>query len=203
MNDEGTAKHAKTTGSKSAGAKPDRGRSAQPRSARLDGASGALAALGLSMADECLLSLRLAQGREPEQASAYDRYLALATAIRRRQMDRWVDTEARCRDGRVKQVSYLSLEFLVGRTLQNAVLNLELEDEARDGVHVLGVVLEDLYEQEHDAALGNGGLGRLAACFLDSLATRGYPAVGYGIRYEYGMFRQEIRDGAQVERSDN
>jgi glucan phosphorylase len=98
--------------------KPDRGRSAQPRSARSDGASEALAALGLSMADECLLSLRLAQGREPEHASVYDRYLALATAIRRRQMDRWVDTEARCRDARVKQVSYLSQEFLVGRTLK-------------------------------------------------------------------------------------
>ena len=156
-----------------------------------------------ALANDCRLALRLVQGREPEQATDYDRYLALATAIRRRQMDNWLSTEARCREGRVKQVSYLSLEFLVGRALQNAVLNLELEDEARASVHAMGVVLEDLYEQEHDAALGNGGLGRLAACFLDSLATRGYPAMGYGIRYQYGMFRQEIIDGAQVERPDN
>ncbi len=197
----------------SAGTKPNRSRSVRAQGPRPDSVregpgqtkttAEASATGTLSMADECLLALRLALGREPGQASAYERYLALSTAIRRRQMDDWLRTEARCRDGRVKQVSYLSLEFLVGRTLQNAVLNLELEDEAREGVRALGMVLEDLYEEEHDAALGNGGLGRLAACFLDSLATRGYPAVGYGIRYEYGMFCQEIRDGAQVERPDN
>jgi starch phosphorylase len=170
------------------------------------GAAGESAAApinGLSLSDEYRLALRLVHGREPADATGYDRYLALATAMRRRQMDDWLRTEARWREHKAKQVHYLSLEFLVGRTLQNAVLSLDLEDPARDAVHALGEVLEDLYEQEHDAALGNGGLGRLAACYLDSLATRGYPAVGYGIRYEYGMFRQEIQGGAQVERPDN
>ncbi len=106
-------------------------------------------------------------------------------------------------DRGAKRVNYLSLEFLAGRALQNAVLNLDLEDEAPEAIRGLGMVLEDVYEQEHDAGLGNGGLGRLAACYLDSLATRGFPACGYGIRYEYGMFRQEIRDGWQVECPDN
>ena len=156
-----------------------------------------------TLAADCVDALRLAVGREQERATPYDRYLALATAIRGRQLGAWLDTEVRRRATGAKRVHYLSLEFLVGRSLQNAVLNLDLEAAARDGVHALGVVLEDLYEQEHDAALGNGGLGRLAACFLDSLATQGYPAVGHGIRYEYGMFRQEIRDGVQVERPDN
>jgi starch phosphorylase len=157
----------------------------------------------LSLEEDCLQSLRLAVGRESEDASAYERYLALATAVRRRQMDAWLNTEARLRESGAKRVHYLSLEFLVGRSLQNAVLNLDLEPEARDGVHALGVVLEDLYESEPDAALGNGGLGRLAACFLDALATQAYPATGFGIRYEYGMFRQEIRNGMQIERPDN
>ncbi|MCF7992162.1 MAG: glycogen/starch/alpha-glucan phosphorylase [Thiohalocapsa sp.] len=179
----------------------DGGRADSPRRGKARHAGAAHPPL--SMADECLLSLRLAVGRELDDAPAYDRYLALALGIRRRQIDAWLDTEARRRGQRAKRVNYLSLEFLVGRTLQNAVLSLDLEQDAREGVHALGVVLEDLYEQEHDAALGNGGLGRLAACFLDSLATRGYPACGYGIRYEYGMFRQEIRDGEQVERPDN
>ncbi len=156
-----------------------------------------------SFATDCLDALRLAVGREREDATPYDRYLALATAIRGRQLDAWLDTEARRRDASAKRVHYLSLEFLVGRSLQNAVLNLGLEGEARVGINALGMVLEDVYEEEHDAALGNGGLGRLAACFLDALATQGYPAVGHGIRYEYGMFRQEIRDGVQLERPDN
>ncbi|MFZ1536036.1 MAG: glycogen/starch/alpha-glucan phosphorylase [Chromatiaceae bacterium] len=161
------------------------------------------AALGLTMTQECLLSLRLALGREPDRAQAYDKYHSLALAVRRRLMDDWLSTEQRYRDQGTKRVNYLSLEFLAGRALQNAVLNLDLEDEAREAIHNLGMVLEDVYEQEHDAGLGNGGLGRLAACYLDSLATRGFPACGYGIRYEYGMFRQEIRDGWQVECPDN
>ncbi len=156
-----------------------------------------------SLGDDCIASLRLAIGREPEQALRYDKYLALALAVRGRQMSDWLRTEASCRGARAKRVHYLSLEFLNGRALQNAVINLELQDEARTALWDLGVALEDVYEEEIDVGLGNGGLGRLAACFLDSLATRGYPAVGYGIRYQYGMFQQEIRDGVQVERPDN
>lgn len=158
---------------------------------------------GLSMTEECLLSLRLALGREPDRAQAYDKYHSLALAVRQRLMDDWLRTEQRYRDQGTKRVNYLSLEFLAGRALQNAVLNLDLENEAREAIHDLGMVLEDVYEQEHDAGLGNGGLGRLAACYLDSLASRRFPACGYGIRYEYGMFRQEIRDGWQVECPDN
>jgi len=156
-----------------------------------------------SMAEECAMALRLAIGREPESARAYDKYQSLALAVRSRLLHDWLATEGLCRADGTKRVNYLSLEFLQGRTLQNAVLNLGIEDEARGGIRALGMALEDVYEQEHDAGLGNGGLGRLAACFLDSLATQRYPACGYGIRYEYGMFRQELRDGHQVERPDN
>ncbi len=102
----------------------------------------------------------------------------------------------------MKRVSYLSLEFLMGRTMQNALLNMDLDGAYAEALREIGYNLEDLYEQEKDAALGNGGLGRLAACFLDSMATLDLPAWGYGIRYDYGIFKQVIRDGAQVEIPD-
>jgi starch phosphorylase len=102
----------------------------------------------------------------------------------------------------VKRVSYLSLEFLMGRSMQNALLNMDLEANYKQAISEIGYNLEDLYEEERDAALGNGGLGRLAACFLDSMATLELPAWGYGIRYDYGIFKQVIRDGAQVEVPD-
>jgi len=95
----------------------------------------------------------------------------------------------------VKRVYYMSLEFLMGRTLQNALVNLDLDDKFKDALMGIGYDLEELYEQESDAALGNGGLGRLAACFVDSLATLEIPAWGYGIRYDYGIFKQMIKDG--------
>jgi starch phosphorylase len=101
-----------------------------------------------------------------------------------------------------KRVYYLSLEFLMGRALDNAMLNREVKDIARDGISELGFRIEDIVDQEHDAALGNGGLGRLAACFLDCLATLNYPGWGYGLRYRYGIFKQEIIDGKQVEVPD-
>ncbi|MBI4027765.1 MAG: glycogen/starch/alpha-glucan phosphorylase [Verrucomicrobia bacterium] len=150
----------------------------------------------------CLLALRLALGKEPRNASAYDKYQSLALAMRARLMDDWLETEKRYHAGDVKKVHYLSLEFLMGRTLQNAILNLDLEDDARSVMREMAMVLEDVYEEEHDAGLGNGGLGRLAACFLDSLATLGIPACGHGIRYEYGIFNQVIQDGRQVEKPD-
>ena len=102
----------------------------------------------------------------------------------------------------MKRIAYLSLEFLMGRSMQNALLNMDLEDNYNVALKELGFALEDLYEQEKDAALGNGGLGRLAACFLDSMATLDLPAWGYGIRYSYGIFKQLIKDGAQVEVPD-
>jgi len=97
-----------------------------------------------------------------------------------------------------KKIYYLSLEFLIGRCLQNALNNLNLEEEYKNALMDLGYNLESIYEKEIDAALGNGGLGRLAACFLDSFASSNLPAWGYGIRYDYGIFKQMIKDGFQI-----
>ena len=150
-----------------------------------------------------LAAMRFAIGREMDEASFYNKFQSVAIAVRARLMDRWLQTERRYREADVKRVYYLSLEFLMGRTLQNAILNLDMEEEARQAIRDLGVVLEDVYEAEYDAGLGNGGLGRLAACFLDSMATLNIPAKGYGIRYEYGIFNQLIENGYQVERPDH
>jgi starch phosphorylase len=147
-------------------------------------------------------ALRFAVGKEPQRATVYDKYQSIAIAVRTRLMDKWLQTEARYRKTGTKKVYYLSLEFLMGRTLQNAVVNLDIEHEAREAIRELGMVLEDAYEQEYDAGLGNGGLGRLAACFLDSMATLDLPAKGYGIRYEYGIFNQVIENGYQIEQPD-
>ena len=101
-----------------------------------------------------------------------------------------------------KQIYYLCMEFLLGRSLKNNLFNLGLEDSFRKALSEMGVKLDNLYEQEPDAGLGNGGLGRLAACFLDGLATQGYPAMGYSLRYEYGIFRQKLVEGWQTELPD-
>jgi starch phosphorylase len=118
-------------------------------------------------------------------------------------IDRQLDTEARYRAADAKQVHYLSIEYLLGRMLTNNLTGLGIYDICRDALGQMGVALEDIVEAEPDAALGNGGLGRLAACCLDSLATLDLPACGYGINYEYGLFRQEIENGSQRERPDN
>ncbi|HVZ81846.1 MAG TPA: glycogen/starch/alpha-glucan phosphorylase [bacterium] len=140
--------------------------------------------------------------KEPIAATQYDRYLSLAYAIRDRQVENWVLTQKTYRDQKVKRVYYLSLEFLIGRTLGNSIINLQVEDAVSKALEDMGLTLEELRETEIDAGLGNGGLGRLAACFLDSLATLGIPAYGYGIRYDYGIFRQKIVRGYQVEEPD-
>ena len=131
------------------------------------------------------------------------RYQALAYAIRDRIIHQWDLSRKTQRAKHSKRVYYLSLEFLMGRAMTNNIINLGLEKSARDALSSLGYTLEELTEVEPDAGLGNGGLGRLAACFLDSLATLEYPAYGYGIRYNYGIFRQQIRNGQQVEVPDN
>ncbi|MGI9286119.1 MAG: glycogen/starch/alpha-glucan phosphorylase, partial [Pseudomonadales bacterium] len=118
-------------------------------------------------------------------------------------LERWKATEKNYRNSDTKRVYYLSLEFLMGRTLANAVQNLELEEPVSELLHHYGCATEDIAAQEHDAGLGNGGLGRLAACFLDSCASLQLPVMGYGIRYEYGMFHQRIEDGHQVECPDH
>jgi len=139
----------------------------------------------------------------PISATDRDWFESAAFAVRDRLVERWMETMQRYYRADAKRIYYLSLEFLVGRTFSNAVLNLEIQNEFKAALYSLGQNMEHLAEIEFDAALGNGGLGRLAACFLDSMATLGLPCYGYGIRYEYGMFRQGIEDGAQVEHPDN
>jgi starch phosphorylase len=134
--------------------------------------------------------------------SDWEPYVALALAVRDRVIQRWVRTQDTYYEQDVKRVYYLSLEYLMGRTLGNSLVNMGLLDECATALHELGYRLEDLREAEWDAGLGNGGLGRLAACFLDSMATLGYPSYGYGIRYDYGIFHQRIVNGAQVEVAD-
>ena len=131
------------------------------------------------------------------------RYQALAMAIRDRIIHQWDISRKTQRAKSAKRVYYLSLEFLMGRAMTNNIINLGLEKPVRDALSSLGYQLEDLVDQEPDAGLGNGGLGRLAACFLDSLATLEIPAYGYGIRYNYGIFNQQVRNGWQVEQPDN
>ncbi|MDP1765534.1 MAG: glycogen/starch/alpha-glucan phosphorylase [Methylotenera sp.] len=138
-----------------------------------------------------------------DAATPRDWYDAASYTVRDHVVERWVKTaESYYRDD-PKRVYYLSLEFLIGRMLSNAALNLGINDELKGGLASLGRDLENTVEMETDAALGNGGLGRLAACFLDSMATMDIPATGYGIRYEYGMFKQTIENGLQVENPDN
>ncbi|KAA6409759.1 MAG: Glycogen phosphorylase [Lasallia pustulata] len=129
-------------------------------------------------------------------------YSGTSLAFRDRLVIEWNKTQQRQTFADHKRIYYLSLEFLMGRALDNAMLNVGLKDVAREGLKDLGFRIEDIITQEHDAALGNGGLGRLAACFLDSLASLNYPAWGYGLRYRYGIFKQEIVDGYQVEIPD-
>ena len=131
------------------------------------------------------------------------RYQAISLAIRDRIIHQWDLTRKAQRSKKSKRVYYLSLEFLMGRAMTNNVINLGLEKNVKDALSSLGYDYEELRDQEPDAGLGNGGLGRLAACFLDSLATLEIPAFGYGIRYNYGIFKQQIKDGYQIERPDN
>jgi starch phosphorylase len=146
--------------------------------------------------------LQYSQGKDEHTATALDRYFAVAYSVRDRLMRRWIQTQQAYYKRDAKRVYYLSLEFLMGRALENNLSNLGVLDGMRSALAGLGLDLADLVEQEPDAGLGNGGLGRLAACFLDSLATLSYPAYGYGIRYEFGIFDQEIRNGYQVERPE-
>ena len=142
-------------------------------------------------------------GRDRHCRSSHYAYHALVLTLRDRLVERWKSTRYAYEGNDSRQTYYLSLEFLMGRTLGNAMLNLDLDDDTELAMQCLGQELETLVETEHDAGLGNGGLGRLAACFLDSCATLQLPVMGYGIRYEYGMFRQNIVNGYQSEEPDH
>ena len=147
--------------------------------------------------------LRYSIGVRRENATAYDLFKAFALAVRQELLDGYYETEAKNRENRAKRVYYLSMEFLIGRSLENNLIALGLYDLFAEAAREWGVELSDVANAEPDAALGNGGLGRLAACFLDSIATLGIPGYGYGINYEYGLFRQQIRRGYQVEMPDH
>jgi starch phosphorylase len=143
-----------------------------------------------------------AVGVVPERAGRVDLMTALAEVVRGRLSRRWVRTQAAQSEAGARRVYYMSMEFLIGRTLGNALAALDLEAPAAAALQAHAQRLEDVAATEPDAALGNGGLGRLAACFLDAMATLGLPSFGYGIRYEYGMFTQQIHRGVQVESPD-
>jgi len=143
------------------------------------------------------------QGKDKNFATAHDYYMALAYTIRDRLVHRWIKTEQTYFEKDVRIICYLSAEFLLGRQLGQNLINVGLWERARQAIkETAGLELEDLMEHEQEPGLGNGGLGRLAACFLESLATLEIPTLGYGIRYEFGIFKQDIRDGWQVERPD-
>ena len=156
-----------------------------------------------SIRDSIIHHLMSFQGRDPERSGASDVYKALAFTLRDIMVEKWIKTQKTFYAKEKKRVYYLSLEFLIGRSLGNSVINLGLYDEVKQAVEELGFSIEEIREQEEDAALGNGGLGRLAACFMDSIATLKIPAYGYGIRYEYGLFNQQLINGYQVERPDS
>ena len=134
-----------------------------------------------------------------EEVSDRHKFVAVAYAVKDIVIDQWIATQKAYEKTDAKTVYYLSMEFLMGRALGNMIINLSSRNEIKEAIEELGLDLNVIEDQEPDAALGNGGLGRLAACFLDSLSTLGYPAYGCGIRYKYGMFQQKIEDGYQKE----
>ncbi|HAP33461.1 MAG TPA: glycogen phosphorylase, partial [Lachnospiraceae bacterium] len=138
-----------------------------------------------------------------DEATDQQKYQAVSYAVKDLIMDRWIATHKQYEKQDAKTVYYMSMEFLVGRALGNNIINLKAEKVIKEALEELGMNLNVLEDQEPDPALGNGGLGRLAACFLDSLSSLGYPAYGCGIRYKYGMFKQKIENGYQIEAPDN
>ena len=156
-----------------------------------------------SLKESFVHNLEFALAKDEFSATDRDKFNSLALTVRDRLIERWIETQQGYYRQKCKRVYYLSLEFLIGRALGNAVINLGLEENVEKAMRELGTSMEEMQELEHDAGLGNGGLGRLAACFLDSMATLALPAYGYGIRYEYGIFFQRIRAGNQIETPDN
>src|SRR5580692_7164841 len=162
-------------------------------------------ALGLdapSIRDDFKKKLFFELAKFPGVATVNDCYLALAYTVRDRLLLRWVRSARTYLEGQHRTVIYLSAEYLMGPQLAHNLLNLDIEKAAREAMTSLDLNLDDLIEHEEEPGLGNGGLGRLAACYMDSLATLDLPAIGHGLRYEFGIFDQSIRDGWQVERTD-
>ncbi len=149
--------------------------------------------------DDVLRHLKFTVGKDADHASPYDWRMALSHAVRDKMVDRWFASTRATYEGQEKRVYYLSMEFLIGRLLEDAMVNLGLYDAAKETFDHLGLDFQTIVAGEPDAALGNGGLGRLAACFMESLSSIGCPAYGYGIRYEHGLFRQSFEQGRQIE----
>ncbi|MFH1984545.1 MAG: glycogen/starch/alpha-glucan phosphorylase [Pseudomonadota bacterium] len=156
-----------------------------------------------NLKDDILRHIQASLGRDPYKPDKYACFTALALALRDRLVGKWLQTQRSLYDTLSKRVYFLSLEFLPGRFLKNYLISLDMMDEARSAVSELGFDLDELEEEEWDAGLGNGGLGRLASCYMDSIACRDLPGYGYGIRYDYGIFHQVIENGYQKEQSDN
>ncbi|MBA3912741.1 MAG: glycogen/starch/alpha-glucan phosphorylase [Acidobacteriales bacterium] len=155
-----------------------------------------------NLGDSIARHLRYTVGKSPAKATKQDVFYALAHSIREQLIDRMLETETRHSAQNSKQLVYLSAEFLIGQSLRNNLFNLGMLEDANRATQELGFSLEEITDAEADAPLGNGGLGRLAACFMESLATLGMPAYGFGINYQFGLFKQEIEDGFQTERTE-
>ncbi|MGE9292743.1 MAG: glycogen/starch/alpha-glucan phosphorylase, partial [Puniceicoccales bacterium] len=147
--------------------------------------------------------LRFSLARDTNTATSRDWWLATCYAVKDRILDRYITTQGVHNDENTRRVYYLSLEYLMGRLLENNLVSAGIYDSVKEALSELGLDFNKILDEEVDMGLGNGGLGRLAACFLDSLATLEIPAIGYGIHYEFGLFRQQFVDGHQVERPDN
>ena len=147
--------------------------------------------------------LRITLARDLKSASKQEIWMATCYAVRDRIVDRFIQTQERHGEVKSRRVYYLSLEYLMGRLLNSNLYNSGVIKPISEAVKELGFELDDLFEEEHDMGLGNGGLGRLAACFLDSMATMDLPAIGYGIHYQFGLFRQSFANGRQVEKPDD
>ena len=147
--------------------------------------------------------LKILFRKSVDEATPQQMFQALSYALKDDIVDKWIATHKEYEKQDAKTVYYLSMEFLTGRALGNIIINLKSDPVVREALNDFGFDLDAIEDEEPDAALGNGGLGRLAACFLDSLSCLGYPAYGCGIRYKYGMFMQKIEDGFQIEAPDD
>ena len=155
-----------------------------------------------SLREDIKQHLRYTLAKDEHSNTRWDNYKSVVLSVMDRLHDRWLNTQQQYYNNDTKRVYYISMEYLIGRLLDNMLVNLGLQDVAAEAIEDLGFDYDDVRSAEWDAGLGNGGLGRLAACFLDSMATLGIPAIGYGIRYDYGIFYQSIEDGFQVEKPD-
>lgn len=144
--------------------------------------------------------LRYFLSKDDATATQYDKYMALAYAVRNHMVDRWIESQKQYHVENARRVYYLSMEYVFGKSLRHNIMNLGLEESVAQAARDLGFSLEDIFDQEDDADLGNGGKGRLAACFQDAMATNGLAGMGYGLHYDYAVFRQELDSGRQSER---